>query len=94
MYAIVSRPAQGKTTFLNDICLNTAINNEVPVLVLDTEMPTQEIQFRMAASQTDVPLWHLETGQWKNNEEMTTKVENFLRDLKGYKYFHHHNQGA
>ena len=21
---------------------------------------------------------------------MTTKVENFLRDLKGYKYFHHH----
>ena len=90
LYAIVSRPAQGKTTFLNDICLNTAINNEVPVLVLDTEMPTQEIQFRMAASQTDVPLWHLETGQWKNNEEMTTKVENFLRDLKGYKYFHHH----
>ena len=90
LYAIVSRPAQGKTTFLNDICLSTAINNKVPVLVLDTEMPTQEIQFRMAASQTDVPLWYLETGQWKNNPEMSSKVNEFLSNLQQHKYFHYH----
>ena len=77
VYAIVSRPAQGKTTFINDLCLGTAIKNNVPVLVLDTEMTTEEIQFRMAAANTGVPLWYLETGKWRNNEEMTNKVRNY-----------------
>lgn len=90
LYAIVSRPAQGKTTFLNDLCLNTAIQNKIPVLVLDTEMTTEDITFRMAASQTDIPLWHLETGQWKNNQEMDSKMQKFLEQLESHKYFHYH----
>ena len=31
IYAIVSRPAQGKTTFINDICLKRARRIDVPV---------------------------------------------------------------
>ena len=90
VYAIVSRPAQGKTTFINDVCLGTAIRNNVPVLVLDTEMNTQEIQFRMAAANTEVPLWYLETGKWRNNEEMTSKVREYFNNLNAHKYFHYH----
>jgi len=90
IYAIVSRPAQGKTTFINEICLGTAIKNNIPVLVLDTEMGTEEIQFRMAAAQTGVPLWHLETGNWRSDQKMAAKVEEYFSDLKKHKYFHYH----
>ena len=83
IYAIVSRPAQGKTTFINDICLNTSLQNNVPALVLDTEMSTKEIKFRMAAAQTQVPLWYLETGNWRKNEEMFKKVRDYQENFKG-----------
>lgn len=94
IYAIVSRPAQGKTTFINDLCLNTSLKNGVPALVLDTEMSTKEIKFRMAAAQTKVPLWYLETGNWRKNEEMYKKVRDYQENFKGKydnnKYFHYH----
>ena len=94
IYAIVSRPAQGKTTFINDICLNTSLQNNVPALVLDTEMSTKEIKFRMAAAQTQVPLWYLETGNWRKNEEMFKKVRDYQENFKGkydnHQYFHYH----
>ena len=90
IYAIVSRPAQGKTTFINELCLGTAIQNDVPVLVLDTEMATEEIQFRMAAAKTEVPLWFLETGKWRNKQEMAEKVRGYFQELKKHQYFHYH----
>ena len=90
IYAIVSRPAQGKTTFINELCLGTAIKNDVPVLVLDTEMTTDEIQFRMAAAKTGVPLWFLETGKWRSDKEMVNKVRGYFHELKKHKYYHYH----
>ena len=90
IYAIVSRPAQGKTTFINELCLGTAIKNDVPVLVLDTEMTTDEIQFRMAAAKTGVPLWFLETGKWRADEKMIEKVRGYFQELKKHKYYHYH----
>ena len=90
IYAIVSRPAQGKTTFINELCLGTAIKNNIPVLVLDTEMTTEEIQFRMAAAKTGVPLWFLETGKWRSKEEMIEKVRSYFQELKKHKYYHYH----
>lgn len=90
VYAIVSRPAQGKTTFINDLCLGAAIKNKVPVLVLDTEMTTEEIQFRMAAANTGVPLWYLETGNWRKNADMTQKVRAYFKEVKKHQYFHYH----
>ena len=90
VYAIVSRPAQGKTTFINDLCLGAAIKNKVPVLVLDTEMTTEEIQFRMAAANTGVPLWYLETGNWRKNADMTEKIRAYFKEVKKHQYFHYH----
>ena len=90
IYAIVSRPAQGKTTFINELCLGAAIKNDVPVLVLDTEMTTDEIQFRMAAAKTGVPLWFLETGKWRSKPEMVEKIRGYFNELKKHKYYHYH----
>jgi len=92
IYAIASRPGQGKSTWLNDICFKTAINpkNKTKTLILDTEMQTVDIQLRMVASLTDVPVWYLETGNWRKNEDMTKKVRSAWAKVKTYEYFHYH----
>ena len=74
IYAIVSRPGQGKTTWINDICLKTSLKNNVKALILDTEMSAEEMQFRMISSISGVPMWYVETGNWRRNVEMTKKV--------------------
>ena len=90
IYAIVSRPAQGKTTWINDICFKTAIKHNIPALILDTEMSRQEMQFRMAASISGVPMWYIETGNWRKNKDMVDKVRNALEEMKQYNYMHYH----
>jgi replicative DNA helicase len=90
IYAIVSRPAQGKTTWINDMAFKTSIINNVKVLVLDTEMSTKEMQFRMTASVSGVPVWYLETGKWRNNQEMVDKVRAAFKKVKEYRHFHYH----
>jgi replicative DNA helicase len=92
IYAIASRPGQGKSTWLNDICFKTAINpkNKTKTLILDTEMQTVDIQLRMVASLSGVPVWYLETGNWRKNEDMTSKVRDAWGKVKKYEYFHYH----
>jgi len=90
IYAIVSRPAQGKTTWINDMCFKTAIKHKIPALVLDTEMSREEMQFRMAASITNVPMWYIETGNWRKNKEMVDKVRQGIEKMNKYKYMHYH----
>lgn len=92
IYAIASRPGQGKSTWLNDISFKTSINpkNKTKTLILDTEMQTIDIQLRMVASLTDVPAWYLETGNWRKNEDMTKKVRAAWQKVKTYEYFHYH----
>jgi len=72
IYAIASRPGQGKSTWLNDICFKTSINpkNKTKTLILDTEMQTVDIQLRMVASLSGVPVWYLETGNWKKSPNL------------------------
>ena len=90
IYAIVSRPAQGKTTWINDVAFKTSVINNCKVLVLDTEMSTKEMQFRMAASMSGVPMWYLETGKWRNEQGMVDKVRDSFKKIKNYNYFHYH----
>jgi len=92
IYAIVSRPGQGKSTWINDMCFNVAKNpkNKVKTLILDTEMQTFDIQLRMVSSISDVPMWYLETGNWRKNEEMTKKVRAAWSHVKNYEHYHYH----
>lgn len=81
-YVIVSRAKSGKTTVLNHLGVEVSKINDVPVLILDTEMNTESIKFRIAANITGVPLWYLETGQWRKKEEYVKKVRTFLMKEK------------
>jgi replicative DNA helicase len=92
IYAIVSRPGQGKSTWINDMCFNTSriLKNKTKTLVLDTEMQTLDIQLRMISSMTGVPMWYLETGNWRKNPEMTTKVRAAWANIKTHDYYHYH----
>jgi replicative DNA helicase len=67
LYAWVSRPKHGKSTILSDICSKaTLINPNMQALILDTEMQTNVIRFRIASSITGIPMWWLETGNFKS----------------------------
>ena len=61
LYAIAARPGQGKTTWINDLCFKIATKNKIKALVLDTEMSKEEMQFRLAAAISGIPVWYLET---------------------------------
>lgn len=90
LYCIASRSGQGKSTFLNDICIKTAIKNNIKVIFLDTEMSKTEVQFRLASSMTGVSVWHLETGNWRKSVEMYEKVRNAFKEIQKVDYFHVH----
>lgn len=92
IYAVASRFGQGKTTWINNLCLHTAKLNNTKALILDTEMPTDRIQFRMAAALSGVPLWYLKTGNWRKNKEMCDKVRAALTlvEKENHQFYHYH----
>lgn len=89
LYAIASRPGQGKSTFLNHMCLYTSQLNNVEALYLDTEMSTVEQQYRMAANISGVPLWYIETGKWKSNPDYVSKINKAFEKMEKFKYYHY-----
>jgi len=71
LYAWVSRPKHGKSTILNDLAIKvTSMNPGCKALVLDTEMSTMDMKFRGASSITQIPVWYLETGNWKKSPNL------------------------
>lgn len=83
IYAWVSRPKHGKSTILNDLAIKvTTMNKGCRALVLDTEMSTIDMKFRIASSLTGIPVWHLETGNWKKNANLFQKFEQSKSKIK------------
>ena len=83
LYAWVSRPKHGKSTILSHIASQaTLINPNLNALILDTEMQTEVIKFRIASSITGIPMWHLETGNFKNNKELLAKWNSKKTELQ------------
>lgn len=90
LYAIVSRPGQGKSSFLTEMSLGAyLLNKKVSVLYLDTEMFSDDVKLRIAAAKTGVPFWYIDSGNWRKNPEMVTKVRSFLGEFSKYNYTHH-----
>lgn len=84
VYVWASRAGEGKSTLLNYIANQIAINNtKVKILYLDTEMESNDVMLRMAATMCDVPMWYLDTGNWAKNPEMYQKVMAALKLIKG-----------
>lgn len=87
VYCFVSRGGVGKSTLLNQISFRSSVINSCKTLFLDTEMVTEDILWRSASAITGIPMWFLETGNWKHNAELRKKFEIKKEDLikaKGY----------
>jgi replicative DNA helicase len=70
IYAFVARPKEGKTLYLTDLILkSTQLNPKCKGLILDTEMETKDINFRLASALSNIPSWWLETGNWIKKPE-------------------------
>ena len=95
IYCFASRKGEGKTTFLGDMGEKTAKINNAKILFLDTEMASKEIKFRRAAAITSVPLWHLESGKWRNNQSYVDKIrgKDFANDIKEKSNVYHFHVG-
>lgn len=82
LYIIASRAKSGKTTWLNETVVEMSRMHNIPVLILDTEMSTEEIQYRTAAAKSNVGLWPLKTGNWRKNDDNVQKVRAHLPGIK------------
>lgn len=92
---IVSRSGVGKTTFCLDYCTKVSLKyNNVPVLHFDNgEMSKEELLMRQCASLSGVPMHHLETGNWRRNEEFVQKVRGVWPRIKKMKLYYHNVAG-
>ena len=91
VYAIASRPGEGKSTWLNDVCFKVSENTGVKTLLLDTEMLTKEIKFRLLSSLTGVSTWYLETGNWRKNPDLYEKVRGAEEAIRQNRDFYHYH---
>jgi replicative DNA helicase len=53
-------------------------------------MSTLDTQMRLVASISGVPLWFIETGNWRKNPEMIQKVRDAWPKVKGMTHYHYH----
>lgn len=92
VYVFASRPKQGKTSFLDSTAFHMAntMGKKVPALILDTEMQSDEIQERVLAMISGVPVWYITTGNWRKSEEYTKKIRQAWVDIKKNGYRLHH----
>lgn len=88
---IVARAKSGKTTVALDY--TTYISDKYSVVVLhfdNGEMSKEELQFRQAAALTGVPLYLLETGQWRQaGEDIVNRVRDGLKRTKKLKFYYY-----
>jgi replicative DNA helicase len=90
LYIIASRAKAGKSSFLNELASEMSAIHSMRVLYLDSEMSTEETRFRSMAAKTGVPLWYIESGNFRKNPEMLQKIRTGLKDVnKKYKVDHY-----
>lgn len=87
---LASRFGVGKTTLALDLASKVAASYNLPILHCDNnEMSMEELQFRMAAWLSDVPLHMIENGSWRKNKDTERKVREAWKKTKNYKLFYY-----
>ncbi len=91
LFSVASRPGEGKSTLLSYLAFKCSEKTQfkIPALFLDTEMFTVDMKFRFTSMLTGVPVWYLETGNWRKNPEMYQSVRDAWSIIKEFKFFHY-----
>jgi len=75
LIVLASRPGLGKTSFALDIARNVSIHAKKTVGIFSLEMSQEQLVDRLIASQSDVDLWRIRTG----NLSSTGDDNDFMR---------------
>lgn len=72
----------GKSQFVVDQTYWLAIQNKIPVMILDTELSTKKFVSRMLARITGYSFGFIATGRYKQYEQCVRKVNKAIQELK------------
>ena len=82
---VSARPKVGKSVFGDNVAVHVASNN-IPVLMLDTEMSKEDHLNRIIASVSKVSINDISTGSFSKNEEQSIAVKNAVEKIKDIPY--------
>lgn len=79
---IIARPKQGKTTLGKEISLHVGGKLNIPVLILDTEMASEDHKHRSLASLTGIDVNIIESGKFKEHQRKSlNQAAQLLKDM-------------
>jgi replicative DNA helicase len=82
---IAARPKVGKSVFGDNVALNVASQN-IPVLMIDTEMSKEDHLNRLIANMSGVPINEIATGKFSEDEEKYRVVTECVNKLSSIPY--------
>jgi len=94
---VVARSGVGKTQFCLDFTSKVSEQYSVPVLHFDNgEMSKEELIFRQCSAMSKVPMYLLESGNWrKAGTETVENVRSVWKTIKNrYKHLYYYNVGG
>ena len=83
---IGARTGIGKSMLADNIGIHVAENLGIPVLYLDTEMPTEDHWNRILAHKSRTTINDIETGKYSRNNMKSTKIRKAAEELKAIPY--------
>lgn len=83
---IAARTKAGKSVFADNVALHIARDQNIPVLMLDTEMSTEDHYRRLVANLSGVEVNDIGSGQFSDNPEDVNKVMAAVEILREIPY--------
>lgn len=91
---ICARSKTGKSVWLTNVANKIAIVDQLPVLYIDTEMPSSQVETRLIAMNSGVPEHEIKNGMYTKDteygtaEEKIAKVKHAVGMIKAGKLYH------
>jgi len=85
---IGARSKTGKSIIGKETGIHVALNLDIPVLYLDTEMEREEQLYRVWASLARIPIDDIETGKFGKNPIQIGKLKEVQARVEKSRYFH------
>lgn len=85
---IAARPKVGKTLLSDNMGYYIAQHLKIPVLNMDTEMTREDHVHRILAMSSEIELSKIETGHCFNSPNLSSKMDNAIKDLKESRLYH------
>lgn len=85
---IGARMKVGKSMYVDNVAINIAIKQGIPVINLDTEMSREQHWYRILSNMTGIKKKYIETGQYAQEPRLKEKVRLAAQQLKNSPYYY------